>query len=102
MIFLITALLIVKIEFSVQEEKKTNRIIGREYLISLRDGFSLSLIHILPIEVRPDRRQALGLRWLTGFSRARGEKAQAERLANEIMEDLYKRQCQGIYKRERR
>ena len=36
--------------------------------------------------VRPDRRQALGLRWLTTFSRARGEKTQAERLANEIMD----------------
>ena len=35
----------------------------------------------VPIEVRPDRRQALGLRWLTAFSRARGEKTQAERLA---------------------
>ena len=31
-------------------------------------------------------RQALGLRWLTAFSRARGEKTQAERLANEIMD----------------
>ena len=40
----------------------------------------------VPIEVRPDRRQALGLRWLTAFSRARGEKTQAERLANEIMD----------------
>ena len=38
------------------------------------------------IEVRPDRRQALGLRWLTTFSRARGEKTQEERLANEIMD----------------
>ena len=40
----------------------------------------------VPIEVRPDRRQALALRWLTTFSRARGEKTQAERLANEIMD----------------
>ena len=45
LIFLISALLIVKIEFSVQEEKKTNRIIGREYLISLRDGFSYVFDH---------------------------------------------------------
>ena len=37
----------------------------------------------VPIEVRPDRRQALALRWLTTFSRARGEKTQEERLANE-------------------
>ena len=34
----------------------------------------------VPIEVRPDRRQALALRWLTTFSRARGEKTQEERL----------------------
>ena len=45
LIFLISALLIVKIEFPVQEEKKTNRIIGREYLISLRDGFSYVFDH---------------------------------------------------------
>ena len=40
----------------------------------------------VPIEVRPDRRQALGLRWLTMFSRKRGEKTMEERLANEIMD----------------
>ena len=40
----------------------------------------------VPIEVRADRRQALALRWLTNFSRARGEKTMEERLANEIMD----------------
>ena len=40
----------------------------------------------VPIEVRPDRRQALALRWLTSFSRSRGERTMKERLANEIME----------------
>ena len=40
----------------------------------------------VPIEVRPDRRQALALRWLTAYSRARGEKTMVERLANEIMD----------------
>ena len=40
----------------------------------------------VPIEVRPDRRQALALRWLTMFSRKRGEKTQEERLANEILD----------------
>ena len=40
----------------------------------------------VPIEVRPDRRQALGLRWLTMFSRKRSEKTQIERLANEIID----------------
>ena len=40
----------------------------------------------VPIEVRPDRRQALALRWLTTYSRARGEKTMEEKLANEIMD----------------
>ncbi len=40
----------------------------------------------VPIEVRQDRRQALGLRWLTMFSRKRGEKTRGERLANEILD----------------
>ena len=40
----------------------------------------------VPIEVRPDRRQALGLRWLTLFSRKRSEKTMRERLAAEIMD----------------
>jgi small subunit ribosomal protein S7 len=40
----------------------------------------------VPIEVKPDRRQALALRWITTFSRARGEKTQEERLANELMD----------------
>ena len=38
------------------------------------------------IEVRADRRQALALRWLTTFSRNRGEKTMEERLANEILD----------------
>ncbi|MBE5970482.1 MAG: 30S ribosomal protein S7 [Lachnospiraceae bacterium] len=40
----------------------------------------------VPIEVRPDRRQALALRWLTTYSRARSEKTMEERLANEILD----------------
>ena len=40
----------------------------------------------VPIEVRPDRRQALGLRWMTMFSRKRSEKTMEERLANEILD----------------
>ena len=40
----------------------------------------------VPSEVRPERRQALALRWLTVYSRKRGEKTQEERLANEIMD----------------
>ena len=40
----------------------------------------------IPMEVRPERRQTLGLRWLTSYSRARGERTMRERLANEIMD----------------
>ena len=40
----------------------------------------------VPIEVKPDRRQALALRWMTAYSRARGEKTMEERLANEILD----------------
>ncbi|MDD4112709.1 MAG: 30S ribosomal protein S7 [Herbinix sp.] len=40
----------------------------------------------VPIEVRPERRQALALRWLTMFSRKRGEKTMQDRLANEILD----------------
>ena len=40
----------------------------------------------VPIEVRPERRQTLGLRWLTAYSRKRGEKTMKERLAGEIMD----------------
>lgn len=39
----------------------------------------------VPIEVRPDRRTALAIRWLIGFARARSEKTMAERLAAELM-----------------
>jgi small subunit ribosomal protein S7 len=40
----------------------------------------------VPIDVRPERRQALALRWITTFSRKRSEKTQVERLANEIID----------------
>src|SRR3954452_1305691 len=40
----------------------------------------------VPIEVRPDRRTTLGLRWLVNYARLRGEKTMEERLANEIMD----------------
>ena len=42
----------------------------------------------VPVDVRPDRRLSLGLRWLVHFSRRRGEKTMEERLANEILEAL--------------
>ena len=40
----------------------------------------------VPVEVRPERRQALALRWLTDFSRKRSEKTMIDRLANEIID----------------
>ncbi len=40
----------------------------------------------VPIEVSPDRRQTLALRWLTNYSRSRGEKTMKDRLANEILD----------------
>jgi small subunit ribosomal protein S7 len=42
----------------------------------------------VPIEVRPDRRQALALRWITLYSRKRGEKTMVDRLAGEIMDAI--------------
>jgi len=40
----------------------------------------------VPVEVRADRKQTLGLRWLTKYTRARGERTMAERLAKELMD----------------
>ena len=42
----------------------------------------------VPMEVRPERRQTLGLRWLVLFSRKRGERNMSERLAGEIMDAI--------------
>ncbi len=42
----------------------------------------------VPIEVRPERRQALALRWLTDFSRKRSEKKMQDRLANELLDAI--------------
>ena len=40
----------------------------------------------VPVEVRPERRTTLGLRYLVNYSRSRGEKTMEERLANEILD----------------
>ena len=53
-------------------ETKTRRVGGANYQV--------------PMEVRPARRQTLGLRWLTAYYRARGERTMAERLAGELMD----------------
>ena len=53
-------------------ECKTRRVGGANYQV--------------PLEVSPARRETLGLRWLTAYSRTRGEKTMAQRLAAEIMD----------------
>ena len=55
-----------------QLEVKARRIGGATYQV--------------PIEVRPDRKQTLGLRWLTRYARLRSERTMKERLANEILD----------------
>lgn len=57
---------------SPQLEVKARRVGGATYQV--------------PIEVRPERRQTLGLRWLTTYARNRSEKTMRERLAGEIMD----------------
>ena len=55
-----------------QVEVKARRVGGANYQV--------------PIEVKADRRQTLGLRWLTQYTRARGERTMSERLAKELMD----------------
>ncbi len=57
---------------SPQLEVKARRVGGATYQV--------------PIEIRTERRQTLGLRWIIDFSRTRGEKTMAERLAGELMD----------------
>ena len=53
----------------------------------------------VPVEVRTDRRQALAIRWLVGFSKKRGEKSMAQRLAGELL-DAYNRRGTAFKKKE--
>ena len=53
----------------------------------------------VPMEVRPERRTTLGLRWITTYSRMRSERTMKERLAGEIM-DANNQQCSAYKKRE--
>ncbi len=57
-----------------QLEVKARRVGGSNYQV--------------PVEVRPERRLTLGLRWLTAYARARSEKTMKERLANEIIDAM--------------
>ena len=51
----------------------------------------------VPMEVRPERRQTLGFRWLVAYSRTRGERTMSQRLAAEIMDA--KNSAGGAFKR---
>ena len=42
----------------------------------------------VPMEVRPERRQTLGLRWITAYARSRGERTMKERLAGELLDAM--------------
>lgn len=53
----------------------------------------------VPVEVRTDRRQALAIRWLVGFSKKRGEKSMAQRLAGELL-DAYNKRGTAFKKKE--
>ncbi|TAL39239.1 MAG: 30S ribosomal protein S7 [Spirochaetes bacterium] len=53
----------------------------------------------VPIEIRPERRQALGIRWLISYSRGRSEKTMFQKLAGELM-DAYNNTGASIKKRE--
>ena len=53
----------------------------------------------VPIEVRPERRQALALRWITMFSRKRGEKNMEDKLAGEIL-DAYNNTGASVQRKE--
>ena len=53
----------------------------------------------VPVEVRPERRQSLAIRWIIAYARTRPEKTMREKLANEIV-DAYKKTGLSIKKRE--
>jgi small subunit ribosomal protein S7 len=55
-----------------QLEVKSRRVGGSNYQV--------------PVEVRPNRKQTLAMRWIIGFARSRGEKGMIDRLANEILD----------------
>ncbi len=53
----------------------------------------------VPVEIRPERRQALGIRWIINYSRGRSEKTMFQRLAGELM-DAYNNSGSSIKKKE--
>ncbi|MBQ3598905.1 MAG: 30S ribosomal protein S7 [Clostridia bacterium] len=68
-----------------QFQKALNNVMPELEVKAVRRGGSN---YQVPMEVRPERRQTLGLRWLVSFSRQRGERTMSERLAAEIMDAI--------------
>ncbi len=66
-----------------QFQKALNNVMPELEVKAVRRGGSN---YQVPMEVRPERRQTLGLRWLVSFARQRGERTMSERLAAEIMD----------------
>ena len=79
----------------VFEEAMTNVMPAREVKARRIGGATYQV----PIEVRADRRQTLALRWITMFSRKRGEKTMEEKLANEII-DAYNNTGASVKRKE--
>ena len=68
-----------------QFQKALNNVMPELEVKAVRRGGSN---YQVPMEVRPERRQTLGLRWLVNFSRQRSERTMSERLANEILDAI--------------
>ena len=66
-----------------QFQKALNNVMPELEVKAVRRGGSN---YQVPMEVRPERRQTLGLRWLVNFARQRGERTMSERLAAEILD----------------
>ncbi len=68
-----------------QFQKALNNVMPELEVKAVRRGGSN---YQVPMEVRPERRQTLGLRWLVNFARQRSERTMSERLANEILDAI--------------
>ena len=87
---------IVYTAFSIIEEKLERPALElcEEALENIKPGLEVKARRIggatyqVPLEIRADRRQTLGLRWLVGYARKRHEKTMADKLAGEIMDAL--------------